>query len=226
MTMTTKIVILGAGGHARDVLDIFEACNERAPRYDVLGFVVDTRYAKVGQLVNDRPILGDFEWLQKHVGEVRLVAAVGNTDLRLRLVNQACALGGQLADPVVHPSAVLARRVTMGAGTVVGAGVTITSLVRLGRNVHVNNGCSLAHDVVVGDHATLSPGARISGNVSIGEGAYIGTGCSIIEKITVGPWSIIGAGSAVVRDIPADVTAVGCPARVIKRRPAGWQLRG
>jgi acetyltransferase EpsM len=112
----------------------------------------------------------------------------------------------------------------MSEGVVVGAGVTMTSLIELGRHVHVNNACSLAHDVVIGDFATLSPGARISGNVTIGEGAYVGTGATVIEKVKIGAWSTVGAGSAVVSDIPDNTTAVGCPARVIKQRPVGWQL--
>jgi sugar O-acyltransferase (sialic acid O-acetyltransferase NeuD family) len=219
---TTKIAILGAGGHARDVLDVLEACNEEAPVYDVLGFVVEAGHGEVGAIVNGRPILGDFGWLATHAAEARLIAAVGSPALRRRLVEAARARDGRFAEPVVHPSAIRTKRITLGEGSVVGAGVTMTSLIRVGRHVQVNNGCTIAHDVVLGDYATLSPGARISGNVEIGEGAYVGTGASLIEKISVGPWSIIGAGSAVVHDIAANVTAVGCPARVIKRRPDGW----
>ena len=219
---TTKIAILGAGGHARDVLDVLEACNEEAPTYDILGFIVEPGHGEVGALVNDRPILGDFGWIAKHAAEARLVIAVGSPALRLRLAEAAQAQGGHFAAPVVHPGATRTKRITMAEGSVVGAGVTMTSLIRLGRHVHVNNGCAIAHDVVVGDYATISPGARLSGNVEVGEGTYVGTGASVIEKVRIGAWSVIGAGSAVVRDIAANVTAVGCPARVIKERPAGW----
>lgn len=219
-----KIVILGAGGHARDVLDVIEACCEAGPGYEVLGFVVDAGFGVPGTMVNGHPILGDFGWLRQNARQVALVAAVGDTGLRLRLVEQARSVGGRFAAPLLHPSAVRTRRISMGEGTVIGAGVTMTSLIRLGSHVHVNNACSLAHDVVVGDYATLSPGARISGNVEIGEGTYVGTGATIIEKIRVGAWSILGAGCTVVRDVPGNVTAVGCPARVIARRSDGWHL--
>jgi sugar O-acyltransferase (sialic acid O-acetyltransferase NeuD family) len=222
--LLVKIVILGAGGHARDVLDVLEACNAASLRYEVLGFVVEKAYARPGVLVNELPILGDFDWLAQHAAEVQVVGAVGNTDLRLRLVGQARMRGARCASAIVHPSAVITRRVKMSEGVVVGAGVTMTSLIELGRHVHVNNACSLAHDVVIGDFATLSPGARISGNVTIGEGAYVGTGATVIEKVKIGAWSTVGAGSAVVSDIPDNTTAVGCPARVIKQRPVGWQL--
>jgi sugar O-acyltransferase (sialic acid O-acetyltransferase NeuD family) len=218
-----KIVILGAGGHARDVLDVFEACNARAPAYDVLGFVVEPAYFRPGIVINDHPLLGDFAWLAQHAREVQLVCAVGDTALRRRLTLQALPLGGRFCT-VVHPSAILARRVSLGEGCVVAAGVIMTSLVRLKDHVHVNIACTLAHDVAVDDYATIAPGVRLSGNVHIGEGANVGTGATVIEKIRVGPWSTVGAGAAVIRDVPANATAVGCPARVIKERPAGWQL--
>jgi sugar O-acyltransferase (sialic acid O-acetyltransferase NeuD family) len=219
---TTKIAILGAGGHARDVLDVLEACNEKEPIYDVLGFVVESGHGEVGAIVNGRPILGDFGWIAKHAAGTRLLVAVGSPALRRRLAETARALGGRFAEPVVHPGAILTKRITMGEGSVVGAGVVMTSLIRVGQQVHVNNGCTIAHDVVLGDYATIAPGARISGNVRVGEGAYVGTGATIVEKIQVGPWSVIGAGSSVIRNIAANVTAVGCPARVIKERPDGW----
>jgi sugar O-acyltransferase (sialic acid O-acetyltransferase NeuD family) len=218
-----KIVIVGAGGHARDVLDVFEACNAAAPRYDVAGFVVESAWYQPGAIVNGYPVLGDFGWLETHRAEVEVVCAVGDTALRRRLAEQAAALGVRFCT-VVHPSAQLTARVAMAEGCVVCAGVVMTSNVRLGRHVHVNLASTLAHDVVVEDFATLAPGVRLSGNVHVGEGANVGTGASVIEKIRVGAWSVVGAGAAVIRDVPPDVTAVGCPARVVKRRAPGWQL--
>lgn len=218
-----KIVIIGAGGHARDVLDVFEACNVRTPEREVLGFMVETAYYRPGAQVNGYPVLGDFEWLAEHAREVELVCAVGDTALRRRLTERALSLGGRFCT-VVHPSALLTPRVTMGEGCVVSAGVIMTSNVSLGRHVHVNLASTLAHDVSVGDFATVAPGVRLSGNVRVGEGANLGTGAAVIEKIEIGAWSVVGAGAAVVRHVPADATVVGCPARVIKQRATGWHL--
>lgn len=218
-----KVVIIGAGGHARDVLDVFEACNEAAAAWEVLGFVVETPWFHPDTLVNGYPLLGDLGWLAR-ARDVELVCAVGDTALRRRLAGQALALGGRFCT-VVHPSALLTRRVTLGEGCVVSAGVIMTSNVRLGRHVHVNLASTLAHDVEVGDFATISPGAKLSGNVRVGEGAYVGTGATVIEKIEIGPWSTVGAGAAVIRHVPPDATAVGCPARVVKQRDTGWHLR-
>jgi acetyltransferase-like isoleucine patch superfamily enzyme len=100
----------------------------------------------------------------------------------------------------------------------------LTNHIGIGAHVHINLACTIAHDAVIADFATLAPGVHVSGNVQIGEGAYIGTGANIVERKQIGAWSIVGAGSTVVSDIPANVTAVGSPARAIKTRADGWHL--
>jgi acetyltransferase-like isoleucine patch superfamily enzyme len=57
---------------------------------------------------------------------------------------------------------------------------------------------------------------HIAGNVSIGECVEIGVGTKVIQGKSIGDNSIIGAGAVVVRDIPANCTAVGVPAKPIK----------
>jgi sugar O-acyltransferase (sialic acid O-acetyltransferase NeuD family) len=218
-----KIVIIGAGGHARDVLDVFEARNAVAPEFELLGFVVEAPWFRPDAVVNGRPVLGTLDWLAARAGEVEAVCAVGDTALRRRLTAGALAAGVRFAS-VVHPSAQLTPRVTVSAGCVVGAGVVMTSNVRLAPHAHVNIGSTLAHDVRVDDYATVAPGVRLSGNVHVGEGANVGTGATVIEKIAIGAWATVGAGATVIRDVPANATAVGCPARVIKQRPEGWHL--
>jgi sugar O-acyltransferase (sialic acid O-acetyltransferase NeuD family) len=220
--LVQRIAIVGAGGHARDVLDVLEACNARAPTWEILGFVVETPWYTPGARVNGYPLLGDFGWIAANP-DVGLVVAVGDPPLRRRLALQAAAAGARFCS-AVHPAAVTTPRVTIAEGCVVSAGVIMTNNVRLGPHVHVNIGSTLAHDVAVDAWATVSPGARLSGNVHVGEGAYVGTGATIIEKIHVGPWSTVGAGAAVIRDVPANATAVGCPARVVKQREPGWHL--
>lgn len=221
--MKTPLVIVGAGGHARDVLDVAEACVANGDPLQLLGFVVDAPYGAPGTLVNGLPILGDFDWLAAQRG-VTVVVAVGDCALKLKLAQRAQQAGATFAAPLVHPSAVRTRRLTLSEGCVVGMGVTLTSNVRLGPHAQINNGTTVAHEVTLGAYATVAPGCRLSGNVTVGEGAYLGTGATVVEKRSIGAWSIVGAGATVVRDVEANVTVVGTPARVLKRRPAGWQL--
>jgi acetyltransferase-like isoleucine patch superfamily enzyme len=84
-------------------------------------------------------------------------------------------------------------------------------------NVILNTGCTVDHHNYIGSHAHLAPGAHLGGDVRIGEGALVGIGTTVIPGRRIGDWAVVGAGSVVTRDIPPYTTAVGIPARVIKR---------
>jgi sugar O-acyltransferase (sialic acid O-acetyltransferase NeuD family) len=221
--MMKKIAIIGAGGFAREVLDICDACNQTEPTYEVLGFIVDRRYGIPGTLVNDRPILGDYSWLEKHVDQVLVTCAVGAPHHRYQLIQRAQKLGCKFFT-LVHPSAILTRWVTLGVGVIITAGSILTNQIRIDNHVHINLDCTLGHDAVLEDFVTLSPGVHISGNVNLKTGCYVGTGANVLEKLVLGEWSIIGAGSTIVKDVPPNTTVVGVPGKVIKTKLPGWHL--
>jgi sugar O-acyltransferase (sialic acid O-acetyltransferase NeuD family) len=218
-----QIVIIGAGGFAREVLDVIEAANEDRSRYEVLGYVVDPKYGAPGTLVNDKPILGGFEWLRAHSKDVFAVCGVGSSHHRYGLVARAREAGSRFIS-VIHPTVVSTRWVKIAEGVVIAAGSVLTNRISIGDHVHINLHCTIGHDVIMEDFATLAPGVHVSGNVTFAQGAFMGTGANIIEKMRIGEWSIVGAGSTVVTDIPANSTAVGVPARVIKMSEPGWHL--
>jgi sugar O-acyltransferase (sialic acid O-acetyltransferase NeuD family) len=218
-----KVVIIGAGGFAREVLDVFDALDSIKPTFDVIGYIVDPQYGMPGTYMNDKPILGGFDWFGEHKDDVQAICGVGTSELRMGLVKRAQEMGVHFCS-VVHPNAILTRWVTIGEGTVITAGCILTNQIQIGNHVHINLDCTLGHDVVIEDFVTLAPGVHVSGNVTLREGCYIGTGSNIIEKREIGAWSIVGAGSTVITDVPQNTTVVGVPGRVIQTRPYGWHL--
>ncbi|MEN8241872.1 MAG: acetyltransferase [Chloroflexota bacterium] len=218
-----KIVILGAGGHAREVLDVVEAINAEKPSLQMLGFIVEPGYQKPGTWINDLPVLGHFDWLEENQYQVKVVCGVGFSAPRYRVVQKAEQLGVEFVN-LIHPTALLTRWVTLGSGVIITAGCILTNQITIGNHVHLNRRSNISHDNLLEDFVTVSPGANLSGNVTLKQGSFIGTGASIIEGKTVGAWSRIGAGAAVIEDIPDNVTAVGVPAEVVETRPAGWHL--
>ncbi|MFN8496865.1 MAG: acetyltransferase [Anaerolineae bacterium] len=219
----TRVVIIGAGGFAREVLDVFEACNQDTPRYDVLGFIVDPQYGAPGTLVNDKPILGGFDRLRDLADHVKVICGVGAPEYRRRLVARARELGCHFCS-VVHPSVIVTRWVEIGEGSVIAASCTLSNHVNIGAHVHINPACTIGHDTMFADFAALGPGVCVSGNVVLQEGCYVGTGASIIQRIEVGRWSVIGAGCTVIRNVLPNSTVVGVPGRVVKTRESGWHL--
>ncbi len=219
--MGTRLVLIGAGGHAREVLDIVEASVRAGEDVEVLGYIVEAQYSSPGTIVNDKPVLGDFDWFAKNADEIYAVCAVGDPALRLHLVHKAQNWGTRFCS-IIHPNAILTQRVTIGQGVVIAAGCVLTNHIRLGDHVSLNPGCTVGHDTVIDDYVTLTQGVNVSGKVKISAGCYIGTGANIIDRINVGEWSIIGAGSTIIQDVAANTTVVGVPGRVTKTRCSGW----
>jgi len=118
----------------------------------------------------------------------------------------------------IHPTAWVGNHVSLGVGTVLLAGATISTDITIGDFVCLNKNSIVGHDFVIERYATISPGASLSGFVHIGEGCDIGANSVVVQGYRVGSESIVGAGAVVAADLPAGVTAVGVPARVIKWR--------
>ena len=216
-----KVVILGAGGFAREVLDIFMAQNTVSAQCKILGFI-DENPGHWGMILNGYPVLGSFDWFDaQDKSELRVICGVGTPAVRRKLVQKAAALGLRFCN-IVHPTAVLTPFVELGEGVVVTAGCIFTNQIKVGNHVHVNLDCTIGHDCIIEDFCTLAPGVHVSGNVHIKTGCDIGTGAVILQGVTIGEWSIVGAGAVVTKDIPANTTSVGVPAKVIKEKEPGW----
>ncbi len=217
----SKVVIIGAGGHAREVLEILLACRAAGSPVEPLGFI-DENPDNHGHVLDGFPVLGDFRWF-KGVDrcEVEVVCAVGTPQVCRRLALQAKALGLRFAK-AVSPRAQISSQAYLGQGVVIFPNVIVNTGAAIGDHVTLNVAVTVSHDTVVGDFCNVNPGAHLAGSVTVGQGCYIGMGANVIQGVSIGAWSVLGAGAVVVRDIPANVTAVGVPARVIKTREEGW----
>lgn len=212
-TMSERVVIIGAGGHGREVRDWFlHWAAEQRSQWEFVGFLADPKpdMAKLGRLGAD--YLGPVSGLAD-MPNVRYYVGIGDTGHRERIANMVDGVGATAGPPIVHPSAIIGSDVEFGDGTVVCPGVVVTTNVRVGRHAHLNFTATVAHDAIIEDFVTVGPGATISGNVTLSRGVYIGTNSAVKERLHVGAHSIVGAGAAVVEDIPPGVVAVGVPAR-------------
>lgn len=209
------IAIFGAGGFGREVLTIINAINQIEPTYNVIGFFDDG--LPVGKDVNGYPVLGGKEELNKWKLSLCLVIAVGNPIVKAKIVNGLC--NDNLSFPtLIHPSVIIGDLdyVDIGKGCIICAGCVITTNIQIRDFVILNLGCTVGHDTVIGEHSSFMPSVNISGEVDIAERVYVGTGAKIINQLSIGENTIVGAGAVVVKSLPANCTAVGVPANVIK----------
>lgn len=220
--MTDKIVIYGAGGFARETLQIIRDINRYYGRdlWNPLGYLVDEEYITTN-LINGLPILGSSEWLRGN-HDVFLIIAVGSPSLRKMICEKIEVKLRNRFAKIIHPRAWVGDYVEIGQGSIICAGTLITANIHIGQHAQVNIGSTIGHDSMLGDFVTLNPSVNISGNVKVDMGCEIGTGSVLIPNAHVGEWSIVGAGSVVTKTLPANVTAVGAPARTVKIRAPGW----
>lgn len=214
-----QIAIYGAGGFAREVAWLVEACNEPGPRYEIVGFIDDDP-AVHGSVLNHVPVMSLQEAGVRFPGS-QVVAGVGAPKTRELLMEKAATNGFEFGT-LIHPRVEHSRWIEFGEGAVICAGTILTTNIRLGRHVQINIDCTVGHDALLGDYTTLAPGVHISGWVHLGKRVYIGTGAVIIngtaeKPIQIGDDAVIGAGACVTKSVPPETTVVGVPAKPLQR---------
>jgi acetyltransferase EpsM len=160
--------------------------------------------------------------------QVHYITALGSNSVRRKIVQRIEAMSMPNLKPQTlrHTSAWTGSEVEVGDGTLFAPNTVATTRVKIGAHCILNVKASLSHDCIIENYCNINPNATIGGDVRLGEGCYLGAGAVVIEKRTIGAWSVIGAGSVVTQDLPDGVTAVGVPARIIKRRqdePLDWR---
>lgn len=210
-----KIFGIGAGGHARSLVDALQCRGSVA----IIGLLTDDS-RQVGAEILGVQVLGGNELLpwMRDQGVLRAfvgVGSVGLPDARERLFRLLQENEFRL-DPIVHPSAVVAKSAVLGSGTVVLGNAVVGPGTILGANVIVNSGAIVEHDCEISAHCHIAPGACIAGGVKIEARSHVGLGACVIQNLTIGSEAIIGAGAVVVEDVGSSVVVVGSPARVLR----------
>lgn len=203
------VVILGAGGHARVLLETL-----RLLGVPVVGFIAPS---SEGSQLGDVPWLGGDAALSGLGPSVQLVNGVGSAgSVKRRAAMHAIGeAAGLKFRTLVHPHAFVEGSAELGAGSQILAGSLVGSVARIGANVIINSGAIVEHDCIVGAHSHIASGAVLAGAVSIGESTHVGLGSRVIQGVTIGSQCVIGAGAVVIDDVPGGATAVGVPARVL-----------
>jgi sugar O-acyltransferase (sialic acid O-acetyltransferase NeuD family) len=212
------LVIIGAGGFGREVLWIARSINKVQPKWNILGFI-DSNPKLKGQLVDDIPVLGDTEWFKQNDKDINIVCGVGNTKVRKKLIEEVSKYRNISFATLIHPSVIVAEDAKIGEGSIISAGTIVSINANIRKHVIINLSCTIGHDSITGDYCTINPGVNISGNVTLQPCVDVGTGSQIIQGLEIGEGTVIGAGSVVIRDLPANCTAVGIPAKTIKFHP-------
>ncbi len=211
-----ELLIVGAGGFARETAQAVAAVNAVRPTWRLLGFLDDDPLLH-GRRFGGLPVIGGTD-LVESLTDAQVLVCVGNPRnyfARARIVDRL-ALPADRYATIVHPGAEVSSDSIVAPGCVLLAQAVLTAAVTVGAHVAVMPHAVLTHDVRVGDFATIAAGVRFGGGSRVGRGAYLGSGALIREQVEIGAWAQVGMGSVVLGDVPGGQVWVGNPARRLR----------
>ena len=203
--MKRKLVLIGAGGFAKSVIDSLES-----DRYEIVGFIDDI---KVGKHLGYN-ILGN-SWDDFNTRSFCFFVCIGNNEKRKIWYNKIIERGLEVIN-VIDKSAIVSKNIRVGKGVFIGKLAIVNSDVTLGSNIIINTKALLEHGTSVGDNSNVSTNAAVNGDTKIGKSCFIGSSSVLNGQLTIGDGAIIGSGTVVIKDVKENTTVVGVPGRVIK----------
>ena len=211
-----RIVIVGAGGFGREVLDVLRAMDPDQSQFEFVGFVAEDKPDPEVQARIDESWLGTPSAFLPAAMASHYVIGIAAPRIRER-ISMLFDAAGLAAATLIHPTATFGRDVVLGAGSVMCAGSGVTTNIRIGRHVHLDRLVTVGHDCTIGDFVTIHPGVALSGGVTIDSGTLLGTNSCVLPGRSIGSDVVVGAGALVTHDVADGTTVVGIPARPLSR---------
>lgn len=218
--MTKLYAVYGASGCGRSLMPI--ARQQLARQNDVSEIVFIDDSLEIIHEVNGHRAMNYMTFKQQVVDKKFALIAIANSQIREKLAHQLIQDQIELWS-IQADNIMLMDNVEIGAGAALSPFVSITSNIKIGQCFHANLYSYIEHDCVIGDFVTFAPGVKCNGNIHIEDHAYIGTGAVIKQgtpdkPLVIGKGAIVGMGAVVTKSVPAGVTVVGNPARILEKK--------
>lgn len=210
-----SVAIIGAGGQARVITEIFEMNN-----INIIGYISTE---PEGTIINGYPILCNLDKYIKDYKEYNIdsiIISIGDNFIRKQMVNNLNAISPKYIN-AIHPCSIISSKAELGVGIIVNAGAIINPGTKIGNHSNIGTNSSIDHDCNISNFVNVSPSATLCGSVKVGEMSVIGANATIIEKISIGEGSLIAAGAVVVNDVVDNVITAGIPAKYKRDRKVG-----
>lgn len=211
--MNKKMLLLGAGGHCKSVLDSLIELNE----YKEIG-IIDKK-ENIGRKVMNIPVIGcddDLSSLYRE-GYTYAFVAIGNTNLRMKIFNLLMGNGYEIP-VIIDNSAKVSQNTKIEKGVFIGKNSIVNTGAVINKGAIINSGAIIEHDCVIGSFSHVAPGAVLGGEVIIGDNTHIGLNATLKQQVKIGENTTIGMGSVVLKNIGSQVIAYGNPCQEVKKQ--------
>lgn len=207
-----RIVLIGAGGHAKTIIDTIE----RLGQYEIAGFVDLDDVGK--ELYRGYRVIGHDDDLdgvyQSGICNAFIaIGFIGKSNTRRRLYEYLKAAGFSIP-VIIDPTAIVAGDAEIGEGTYIGRRAVINADARIGKNCIINTGAIIEHECRVGDFSHIAVGTVLCGQAEVGENTFVGANATVLQGIGIGSNSTVGAGAVVIKEVPNESIAIGVPAQI------------
>jgi len=210
-----RLIIIGARGFGRQIFHHAKQCHGYNKNYSIAGFLDDKKDALPDTKVYP-PILSSVENYEVQRDDI-FICALGDSRQKKIYIDKILAKGGCFTS-LIHPTAILDISIhTIKRGTIIRANAVVGCDVSIGEFVTIQPFAFIGHDSNIGAYCQINGHTFMGGFSKLGEGATLHTGAKLLSNKKIGEWAIIGAGGVVLHNIPAEVTAVGVPVRMIKK---------
>ena len=178
-----KIILVGAGGHAKSCIDIIE----KIKNFKIIG-LIEKKFKK--KSINSYPLV-KFKKVKKNTFYLLIcIGQILNSNLRKKLFKEGIGKGYKFTK-IISPNSYVSSKAKIGDGTIVMHGAIVNAGAVIGKNCIINSKSLIEHDVTIGDHCHISTGAILNGGVSLKDDSFVGSGSIIKEGIKIGKKTII-----------------------------------
>jgi sugar O-acyltransferase (sialic acid O-acetyltransferase NeuD family) len=218
MVARMQVLLIGAGGHAREIANYVVDLQEHRD-ISLRGLAADWGFdEELWDRLFDIPHVGGVEKAATTLKPGYFIVGVGDSAARHRLADLFLRHGWLEPEPLVHPTAYVAGSARLDPGSLVFPHARVGVAAHVARQAHVTVGATVGHDTVVGDASSLFPSAVLSGSVTVGARCTVGTGAVVLEGRRIADDVIVGGGALVNRDVERAGIVIGVPARPLSRK--------
>lgn len=209
--MTKELIILGAGGFAREVCDLAYYCFGKDPEFRVKGFLSDrpSNIAEYGY----PEVLGTVDGYKIAENDI-FAQGIGNVRDRKKVVEIIIKKGGKFLN-LIHPTAVLSPTVKLGTGVAIKAFCVLASNVSIGDYTFLQSSSIFGHDVQIGNYCQINSFSFFAGCSRVSDLATVNAGVKVVQNVEISYGSTVGIGSVILGNVPPGKKVFGNPARII-----------